>query len=492
MLSHTQPDRVERWGRFELALPGPSEGHPFLDVHLAAEFFHRQRTLRVDGLYDGAGIYRLRFMPDEVGLWRYVTRSNAAALDGRTGQLICAEPGEGNHGPVRVRDTFHFAYADGRPYRQVGTTCYAWAHQGDALEEQTLATLRAAPFNKMRMCVFPKDYTYNKNEPVHYPFERAPEGGWDFSRFNPAFFRHFEQRIAQLSELGIEADLILFHPYDRWGFAHMSAEQDDRYLRYVVARLAAYRNVWWSLANEYDLMKDKALSDWDRFFRIVQENDPYQHLRSIHNWQGLDTTDSETFYDHGRPWVTHCSIQHTHVHLVNLWREQYRKPVIVDECCYEGDIPNGWGNITAQEMVRRFWEATVRGGYGGHGETYLDPQDILWWSKGGILKGQSPARLAFLRKILDEIPGGWIDPLGRQSNTNLPSGGQAAKFYLTYFGIRQPGEATFFLPGEGCYRADILDTWEMTITPVEGVHQRQCALKLPGKPYLAVRLCRVE
>ena len=37
-------------------------------------------------------------------------------------------------------------------------------------------------------------------------------------------------------ELGIEADLILFHSYDRWGFSEMDAETDDRYLQYVVAR----------------------------------------------------------------------------------------------------------------------------------------------------------------------------------------------------------------------------------------------------------------
>ena len=81
----------------------------------------------------------------------------------------------------------------------------------------------------------------------------------------------------------------------------MDAEQDDRYLRYVVARLAAYRNVWWSMANEYDLMPNKAMADWDRIFRVVQESDPYQHLRSIHNCR--------EFYDHSKPWVTHQSIQ---------------------------------------------------------------------------------------------------------------------------------------------------------------------------------------
>ena len=45
------------------------------------------------------------------------------------------------HGPVRVADTFHFAYADGTRMRPIGTTAYAWTHQGDELEQRTLATL---------------------------------------------------------------------------------------------------------------------------------------------------------------------------------------------------------------------------------------------------------------------------------------------------------------------------------------------------------------
>ena len=36
----------------------------------------------------------------------------------------------------------------------------------------------------------------------------------------------------------------------------MTAAQDYRYVAYLAARLAAYRNVWWSLANEYDFLLD--------------------------------------------------------------------------------------------------------------------------------------------------------------------------------------------------------------------------------------------
>lgn len=62
--------------------------------------------------------------------------------------------------------------------------------------------------------------------------------------------------MAKLKELDIQADIILFHPYEaeHWHFNYMTKEQDERYLRYVIARLSAFHNVWWSMANEYDLI----------------------------------------------------------------------------------------------------------------------------------------------------------------------------------------------------------------------------------------------
>lgn len=454
MTRTTSTGDIEQWGVFEVSFQGSTEGNPYLDVELTAQFAYKHRIIEVNGFYDGDGVYRIRFMPDTQGIWHYRTQSTLDALSGVEGTFTCVAPGPGNHGPVGVSNTYHFAYADGTPYKPVGTTCYAWTHQGDQLEEQTLATLENAPFNKLRMCVFPKHYLFNENEPPMYPFPCLSHGastwdfgrimrgeasrGWsfDFDRFDPTFFHHFEQRVADLLVLGIEADIILFHPYDRWGFAAMDAQTDDRYVRYVVARLAAYRNVWWSMANEYDLMRHKIMADWDRFFRIVQEHDPFQHLRSIHNWL--------TLYDHAKPWVTHQSIQTTRwleVRQTRLWREQFKKPVIVDECGYEGNIEQQWGNLSAQEMVHRFWEGTVNGGYVSHGETYLYLEDILWWAKGGILHGQSTSRLAFLRDILEDSPSTGLEPVDLLSPfSEFPSVGKPHTYYLTYFGRHQPAK----------------------------------------------------
>ncbi len=481
MAANTQT--VEQWGIFELELEGPRDGNPYLDVQLRACFRYRHRTVVAGGFYDGDGVYRIRFMPDTPGDWTYTTESNNDALDGKSGGFECSAPSSGNHGAVRVRDTYHFEYADGTPFFPIGTTCYVWNHQGNEREEQTLETLKSAPFNKIRMMVFPKHYLYNEREPDYHPFQGSLEKGWDFARFNPSFFRHLEQRIAGLLALGIEADLILFHAYDRWGYSTMSAEEDDRYLRYVVARLAAYRNVWWSLANEFDLMKAKTMADWDRFFRIVQESDPHQHLRSVHNCR--------VFYDHAKPWVTHQSIQHHDIINVSAWRKQYRKPLVLDECGYEGNIEKDWGNLPPQELVKRLWETVARGGYAcAHAETFRKP--VKWWSHGGTLHGESPKRIAFLRKVLEQGPPEGLEPIGEDLRGRAPCAGRQGRYYLTYFGIQQPSFRPLKLPEDADFAIDILDTWEMTITSAEGTYRGECQVELPGKPYIALRARRID
>ncbi len=499
---------------FELTLKGPTNGNPFAETRFSAVFSLEgadRTAVEVNGFYDGDGNYCVRFMPPRQGKWQYVTRSNLRELDGKKGGFEATRPSSKNHGPVHVTNTFHFAYADGTPFKQLGTTCYVWNHQEDVLEEQTLKTLANSPFNKIRFCVFPKRYNWNSNEPPLYPFEGTPPSTWDKTRFNPQFFRHLEKRVGNLRDLGIEADIILFHPYDEghWGFDRMTAEEDDRYLKYVVSRLAAFRNVWWSLANEYDFMKEKREDDWERFGQIVATNDPHHHLLSIHNGQRL--------FNQTRAWATHASIQNgsavEDAGRAVLYRDVYRKPIVFDEVKYEGNIPKRWGNLSAEEMVFRFWEGTIAGTYVGHGETYLHPSDILWWSKGGVLRGQSAARLTFLRQVLEDSPAEGIEPIDKWQNPEY--GGKPGKYYLIYLGKRQISEWEVKLPkppqGKGIaiedgmkFRGEVLDTWNMTTTPVEGIltlkkttdyfygDKDARKITLPGRPYMAIRLKRVE
>jgi hypothetical protein len=46
-----------------------------------------------------------------------------------TGSFEVVPAAGNNRGPVGVREKYHFSYADGTPFYEIGTTCYAWAHQ---------------------------------------------------------------------------------------------------------------------------------------------------------------------------------------------------------------------------------------------------------------------------------------------------------------------------------------------------------------------------
>ena len=501
--------QAEKWGVFEIALSGRSEGNPFLDYAVEGTFSGAGETVRVDGFYDGDGVYRVRFMPSREG--RYTYTIGGSAFDAPvTGEFEAVAPSAGNHGPVRVVDGTLLAYADGTPHYSVGTTCYAWVNQSMELQARTLETLSQSPFNKIRFCFFPKFYDYNRREPITYPFERghgegldsalvekqARRGYWpgepvpemdygfDYTRPNVEHFRRFDLRVRQLMALGIEADLILMHPYDRWGMNEMGPEACDAYLRYVVARYGAFRNVWWSPANEYDSIPTKTPEDWERYGALIAERDPWHHMCSVHNCLA--------YYDFSKPWVTHQSLQRVDFYrtteYTDAFIEKYQKPAVWDEICYEGNIGLGWGNITAQELVRRCWEAFLRGGHAGHGETYLDGDDILWWSHGGVLKGESAPRLAFLRRILEETPGRGLRRGESLFDEVVGCAVDAPEDYrIHYLGICQPACRALFLPEDGDYGVEIIDTWNMTVTPA-GIHRGMTRIDLPGNQYMALRV----
>ena len=359
--------------------------------------------------------------------------------------------------------------------------------------------------------MFPKVYSHVEEEPELYAYEKsaaAPGPGkkhnWEFKKFNPAFFHHLEKRIDDLKKLGIECDLILFHPYDKgkWGFDDMGEANDLFYINYITARLSSFRNVWWSMANEFDYIKTKPREAWEKYSKAVVANDPYHHLISIHN--------GSVYFENYQPYFTHVSVQNgsavEEFGRANLLRDAYFKPVIYDEVCYEGDLTQRWGRLSGEEMTDAFWQGMIAGTYVTHGETFRNPGDTIFWAEGGELVGKSPARIAFLRKIWEQGPGPlhladeWKDYQTTQFDSS---------YYIIYFGKQAQAEWIFNLPKKGApapgakFSAELIDTWNMTITSVEGVFElgkekdyryfdtQLRKIRMPVRPYLALRLKRV-
>ncbi len=87
--------------------------------------------------------------------------------------------------------------------------------------------------------------------------------------------------------------------------------------------------------------------------------------------------------------------------------------------------------------------------------------------------------------------------------------GKKGEFYFIYFGKETPSEWDVTLPCDGFLepmrlKAEIIDTWDMTIQPVEGALEflaegkyvfrctNRTSIPLPGKPYMAIRLKRAS
>ena len=548
---------AKQYEMLELGFIGPEPAGSQVQVDLCGRFTRGERTWTVPGFYAGNGTYRLRFLPEEAG--EYGLTVTGSILDApQTAKVVSAAAAAGRHGPVRAEGT-HLRHADGTWFHGFGTTVYAMAHQSRALMEETFQSLENGPFNKIRMCVFPKHYVYNTNNPEFYPFQvkegreeksfdaaglplfpiEQPERDsyWDVHMPSYDFWDAFEDKLRRMEKLNIQVDLILFHPYDRWGFANLTQEDNLVYLDYLLRRFSAFPHLWWSLANEYDLVAARSLADWHEIEEFVAAHDPYHHLLGNHQ--------CFLIYDPSRKNITHMSWQTKQLFRVGEMQRKYGKPVLIDECRYEGNIPEFFGNLSGQDMTRSFWKVTTQGGYCTHGETYLPgtpegdaatatgEQDVVWWARGGILHGQSPARIGFLRGIIESLPGP-LEPLGagmsgilgmtdeeiRRSAVDLPEylapmlrticsmeraerdGFFAVEFeynghcgddaFLRYLDDQCCALTRMNLPENHSYRVEVIDTWEMTRETVLENASGLTEVRLPGKPWMAVLAVRTD
>ncbi len=515
-------DYVKQYDILELQFRVPEPEGTYVHLDFSVQVTCNEKTRLIKGFYAGGGHYKARLYLDNKGTYTWQVVSSFVLEGNLSGNFECYANDGSEHGRVLAVDS-HFEYENGELYHPFGTTIYALVHQDSTLIEETFETLRKSCFNKVRYCVFPKSYDYNYEETTGYAFEKDSSGNWDVHRPNFEFWDKFEDIIVRLSSLGIESDVILFHPYDRWGFSSLSQEDGLVYLDYLVRRFSAFPHIWWSLGNEYDLIYHKPIEEWYAYEEFIAQSDPYGHLLSNH----------QAFipYDFSRENVSHQSVQTTQLEHADEWLSKFKKPLIYDEVGYEGDLSASWGNLTGFELVHRFWQACVQGAYVSHGETFLSNDDIIWWSKGGGLKGESEPRIAFLKGIIEGLPGSltsWkvslkelfpekyeayekmqhqgivhsverlkqrMDGTAREAlhiKEKLFRGHYEDAVFINYFGRHAVGECYFLLPEEGSYKLEIIDIWEMTRECVQKGVNGYIHPLLPGKEGIAVLATKIS
>jgi hypothetical protein len=151
----------------------------------------------------------------------------------------------------------------------------------------------------------------------------------------------------------------------------------------------------------------------------------------------------------------------------------------------------------------------ISGGYVSHGETLLrdtdeldeDTTPELWWARGGTLRGTCPTRIAFLRKLVEDTAEGLPRDAKRTGLTAQAGAyylnasatdedGQTTRQILYFMDSHQPLYYEFPLP-DGKFTAELIDPWEMRIVKLDGVFTGKSKIRLPVRPFQALRFRKV-
>ncbi|MFN0122501.1 MAG: DUF4038 domain-containing protein [Blastocatellia bacterium] len=244
-------ETAQLWGRWEKSFEADTDVVPDSATGLVVRLLSPSGKRRlVPAFWDGGRIWRVRFMPDEAGRWRYRTIAfpGFPGLGEKTGSFICERVKRPEnpflrHGPVRVaRAGTHLSHADGTPFFWLGDT--AWngallAAAGDWSE-------------------YLKDRQTKKFSVIQFvltaPWRTAPtdaEGAVAFTgrekvRINPAFFRRMDERIDAVNQQGLLAAPVLLWAIRGEENPGWSLPEDQAILigKYLVARYGAHHVVW--------------------------------------------------------------------------------------------------------------------------------------------------------------------------------------------------------------------------------------------------------
>jgi hypothetical protein len=419
--------------------------NPFTDVSVVGLFGLRgEPSIKVDGFCDAAdgSVFRIRFMPAKPGAYTYMVTYREGPYE-RTHQGTFQASDQRKKGLVRVDPEFpaHFQWEGTKErYFWNGTTTYwlaGWDDDNlrqilDRLDRLKVTRVRAALSGRVKdgqawfEHVYPTDKFSFRLEPwVARDPASLEQPDFDSTRFNLGYWQKWERLLAHARSKDMVVSVIFYvdgrRPgVDPFGKEGMGGPDEQRYYRYAIARLGAFANVMWDLANEYRLFRDDAWAE--RMGAFVKQCDPYDHLTSTHGHGDFRFRQS--------PWADFAMFQSWdewggYDFMLKNWLEQEKTgrlmPQVNEEYGYEDHYPQGWGENrqtparAAETRARIAWEIYLAGGYQTTGE------------RADRGTGWGP-----------DTGGGWINGRGDDTMTMLERYGHAYDFFtgITWWTLR--------------------------------------------------------
>ena len=402
-------DKIGIWMKYEKEfVSNVSYDNPLYDVKKFTVRFISPagRVKQINGFWDGERSWKVRFCPDEYGVWSYNTECSDEkniGLHQQTGTFECV-PNDSKleiykKGViVRPKGDYYLTYSDGTPF--FWTACTAWNGALLSTEDEWEIYLKNRVENDYNVIQF---VTTQWRGGETNSLGQVAFTGSGRIRINPNFFQHLDEKVDRINAHGLVAAPVLLWALPFGQARHLSPgyylPQNEAILlaSYIVARYGG-NHVAWILGGDGEYLKEYE-QRWKNIGRgVFGEEHPgivaqHPHGRS---WIGKDYIEEDWLdilgYQSG-----HSNVKGT-VDWINIgpmskdWDNIPAKPIINLEPNYE-EI--GFRISAADVRNASYWSllATPTAGitYGANGIwPWLRSKSESIQNHGSLTTGYSP------------------------------------------------------------------------------------------------------
>jgi hypothetical protein len=431
----------------QVSAPHPS--NPFIDGSIRGTFKTAtgKKQWNVEGFCDSedGSVYRVRFMPPAPGdyLWSveyrqgWSKKASSGTFQVRDGH---------RRGLVRIdpQNRWHFIWeGTGEHYFFNGTTAYwlmGW--RDEQVIQSSIERLHQLKINRMRVTVAGRTNVYYGEpvmagpswSPLIRPWQTVKnvrflhilgrigqrlgiEGGlfdslanlnfvedvyhpgFDYSRFEVSYWQKFDRVLRFARDRDMVFSLVLDMDDSRVHPAPGSADE-QRFIKYAIARFGAFSNITWDLGDDLDQYRDE---HWTHATgTLIKEWDPYGHLATSHPVDNVHQ-------DRSSDWFDFTSFQEwsreQHAFMLSERKKQESLGRIIpqtnEEYGYEDHYPlwakGGLESDSADALRRTAWEIVMAGGYQTAGETARRGTNVLPDTGGGWVNGRGDDTMTMFR-----------------------------------------------------------------------------------------------
>ena len=385
-------NEAQKFGVHEITLTGNEVVENPFDTIAQVKFTSPSGSSRtVYAFYDGDNIWRARVYTDEVGQWSWETVSETdELLNGNKGTFTVKDSSLPGKLIKHPEDSKALATDNGEWFLNIADTAYYLFHDDSTQWKEFIEDDWKLGVNCLRANLLGNLREASK--------QQNPDG-WDRvftddnkDKMNLPAFRTTDERLDWMLENypGMYVQMIITPEPSTWKkdevyWRYLSSEQKERYLRYVVARYAAYPQIFWLITNDagYSSSNPYNVALANEIGTYLLENDPWTDK----NLRSTGRNRDESFYFTDADWANYIHIETK----TALSADQVENYTSVPMHVYNGeDWYEGEKSITndAYFFRRLFWSWTLSGGsatYGGywnkvvayHNTTFTGLDDII-------------------------------------------------------------------------------------------------------------------